>query len=567
MSSGINLQNVYPEINNPQGNFDLSFRRKLDHAFGELIPFCMLPVMPNDNMDITYSSVLTRMAPFVSQVYQDYIATVDWYFVPNRILWKNFNNFLTGGYNGESDYVHPTIDIARIHKTYGNPDSHHHLFNYLDVPNSFIVGAGENVQSYPINCFPFYAYIRCILDHWIGTGTQLNALVEQYVNSDTPLCDDGDNTDKFIQWMADLNSGLVGVAPPEDVDFSTLFSPIWRLYPLDYFTMARPNPQLGPVMTIPLQLINTDRDGTQTFRFVSPSNADGLDGLRVRHTIGSDQIVVNAVNNQPNVVVNGSVFNNVATINDFYSAARVQELLTLYNYTGFSSENAVAAEFGVRSKDNRLHRSDHLSHYQEQVVIGEVFSNSVSTGDSATRDIPGVGTAIGKSLVSDRRGFHFYSGEDYGFLVGLYSIYPTASYNQGLPRIYRDLDRFDYPHPKLSQIGMHSIRMQEIFADSQSFQNWDNDFAYLPPYSHYKVSIDHDNGSFAGSLQYMSAGRRFSMPPVFNDQFLRVIPSLNGLNRTFNNSSYLPTSTPLQASFDVKIYANRQLPYYGLPVF
>lgn len=577
MSTGINLKDARPNVKNPSGNFDLSHRAKFDFQIGRLIPSLCLPTIPGDDIYLSFNQLI-RMAPFTSQVYQDFVVSTDFYFVPNRLLWHNFPNFMTAGYNGKREYAHPFIQGTKLVEAVGNilPQTQHNIFNYLDIPNIYWGVTSDHSFSYPLNAFPWAAYIRVYLDYWLGVGQPINELYERLVSADNTLLAEGDNSLSLTQLYAKLASSdpeyRIPEEPSEDY-FDNLFAPLFRLYPLDYFTQSRPDPQLGPVMTIPVQLVNTDSDGTQTFTLVRDALGTATESVpTVSFAQGSQQLVFKPSSDTSNsIIVDGSVFNNVATINDFYSAARIQELLTLYGYSGFMPQDTLAAEFGVHNADQSLQRSQFLHHHQENIEIGEVFSNNVnsSTGgiDPSGADIPGVGTAIAKST-SHGRGFAFKNCEEYGFIIGLTSVYPKAGYSQGIPKMYRRLDRFDYPHPLLSELGMESIKTSELFIGSGNFGDWDDDFSYNPRYSDYKVGIDRDRGNFRNNLSYLSDTRLLdSQYAVFDDQFLRVIPSRNHLNRPFNVQSYLPYSSPIFADIKFNISAHRQLPYYGLPRF
>lgn len=581
--NGINLKDARPNVKNPRSNFDLSFNRKFDTKFGQLYPFLCMPVMPSDKVNIG-SDTLVRFAPFVSQVFQRYVVATDYYYVPSRVVWNKFDNFMTAGYDGKQEYVMPSLNVDKLHSLFVLGSSANILNTIFDALD-FSQDAYMNCNGLDLNALPFFAYYRIILDYWLGVGMPLTKLYEQLMN-------EGDMINLVTNYMhaSGFEEGLCAIAGalqsgnpdfvlPEKVDPQTLFSPIPRLYPLDYFTEARPDPQLGPVMTIPLQLVNTDSDGTQTFRLVNNSSFSNSGYVAVTTQGGSNEITVTDNNTGNKITVNGSVFNNVASINDFYSAARVQELLTLYGFSGFMPQDTVAAEFGVKNSDSRLHRSQFLYHDQFDMSIGEVFSNNVNLGGQGpvgsgaeTDSIPGVGTAYSKGN-GFSRGFDFNVPE-HGYIFGLMSVYPEASYCQGYPRHLTQLDRFDYPHPLLSQLGMQEIKQGEIFSESTN-HSWDETFAYTPRYSDYKVGINRVNGQLRTSLKYMTAGRLFDNDPVnssvrdvrFNDSFLRVLPGYNNLNKTFNVTSDLPHDAPIFVDIQNRIYANRPLPYYGLPKF
>lgn len=330
-------------------------------------------------------------------------------------------------------------------------------------------------------------------------------------------------------------------------------------------------------MTIPVRLVSSDADGSDTFQLISPTASSSDLTLGARFVSGSDKIQVGAFQGSTlgtnRVTINGSILNNVATINDFYSAARLQELLSLYNFSGFAPGDKLAAEYGVKNPDASLHKAEWLHSSIHDISIGEVFSSNVNNeaSQSANLDIPGSGTAVSATSQSDR-GFRSYFTQ-HGYIVGLMSCYPEASYSQGIPRHFSIADRFDYPHFLLSEIGMASIKVKEIFAAQVNQQKWNDDFAYMSQYGDSKVGLNRINGNLRGNLRYMQAGRLFANQvnpnyiPLFNDEFLQVDPARNDLNRTFNVIGSYSHDCPMLSKVSFSIYAKRQLPYYGLPRF
>lgn len=565
---GIDLSNVDAYKSNKHSNFDLSFKRKFDGKFGDLIPFMCLPVIPDDTISINVESLM-RFAPFVQQVFQDYKQCVAFYYVPNRVLWHNFSKFMTGGWDGKQTYVHPYIDAKDI--PYAETSGPFGFMDYMDVPPAFWTGSNADIT---LNALPFAAYLRCVLDyHLPHANTPLSQLREQY--NQEQILSDGNNTQTICNLLLKLMTNNINANMsllPDNAAYG--FQLPQCLYPLDYFTMSRPDTQNGPIMTIPLKLISTDADGTSTFRLLADaSTTDTGSTIRASTVQGSNQITIYPnITGAPPITVNGSVFNNVATINEFESAARIQELLSLYGFSGLTSDDKIAAEFGVRNPNSSLQQSRQLSWDMMDVAIGEVFSsdvNVVSPDFPYPNDIAGAGTAIAK-LKDYANGFKDFYFQEHGFLIGITWVYPEASYQEGLPRMFALNDRFDYAHPLFSELGMQSIKKREI--DCKWGQLNDQDFSYNPRYAEHKVGINRVNGSLRDNLSSMTAGRIFQPDEglyslAFNDRFLKVDPTQDHLNRTFNVLSNLPTDKPLFFDLKVNIQANRALPYYGLPKF
>lgn len=254
----VNLKDVNPSVHNPRANFDLSFNRKFNLKFGQLFPILMQPTIPGDKFRLSAEHVV-RFAPFISQVYQNYYISYDYYFVPNRLLWPAFDNYM----KGVGNHVHPYLDCADLRSSYSG--THHmvtSLFDALDIPDNFFENA-SGAENY-ISALPFGAYYRCLLDYHIGVDTPLSQLLESLISKGY-MFQDGNAKTTLVNLAASVLSGNPNTVVTPNADLNQVFQLPERLYPLDYFTHARSNPQLGPVMTIPVELVNTDPDGTKQF--------------------------------------------------------------------------------------------------------------------------------------------------------------------------------------------------------------------------------------------------------------------------------------------------------------
>lgn len=87
-------------IRKPQHNvFDLSHERKFDMFAGILTPCFLAETVPNDHFTIS-TNQLVRMAPMVAPVMHRFNVYTHFFFVPNRILWDGWEDFINGGVDG-----------------------------------------------------------------------------------------------------------------------------------------------------------------------------------------------------------------------------------------------------------------------------------------------------------------------------------------------------------------------------------------------------------------------------------------------------------------------------------
>ena len=80
--------------------FDLSYTKLFTCDMGQLIPVMVDEVVPGDIFKIGNQSVI-RMQPLVAPVLHEINAYVHYFFVPYRLLWDQWEDFITGGVSGD----------------------------------------------------------------------------------------------------------------------------------------------------------------------------------------------------------------------------------------------------------------------------------------------------------------------------------------------------------------------------------------------------------------------------------------------------------------------------------
>ena len=142
--------------------FNLSHQRKFTLNMGELVPILCQETIPGDVFNISTSQIL-RMQPMLSPIMHDINVTVHFFFVPNRILWKNWEEFITGGENGLDIRLPPTCTLkeACVREDINNTDYYDfRLADYLGLSvNPYLTSAEINkVPQNNIQLMPFLAY-------------------------------------------------------------------------------------------------------------------------------------------------------------------------------------------------------------------------------------------------------------------------------------------------------------------------------------------------------------------------------------------------------------------------
>ena len=98
---GIFTQVAVPRVGS--NKFDLSHDIKMSFQMGQIVPCFVSDVVPGDIFSIDVQSML-RFSPLIAPVMHRVRVTTHFYFVPNRLLWSQWEDFITGNTDVEPPY-------------------------------------------------------------------------------------------------------------------------------------------------------------------------------------------------------------------------------------------------------------------------------------------------------------------------------------------------------------------------------------------------------------------------------------------------------------------------------
>lgn len=511
----------------PQTNtFDLSHDRKFSGKIGELMPISVMEVVPGDKFNIKATN-LTRFAPLITPIMHQASVYCHFFFVPNRILWPNWENFISGGEDGLADPTFPTVDLT-IPTQYGVQT----LADYLGLPTGS--------QLTDVSALPFAAYQKIYQDYYRD---------ENLITKTDVTLSDGtqSNTDT--------------------IELSSMKKRAWQH---DYFTSALPWTQRGPEATIPL---GSTAPVTYQNTPGAPSRLrDNTTGLSLGNfdssgtpleTSSNGKLFINNptqtfvdVDNSYDLSVDLSSA-TASSINDLRRAFRLQEWLERNARGGARYIEIITAHFGVRSSDARLQRPEFLGGSSTPITISEVLQTSNTAGATGADATP-QGNMAGHGVSVGSSNYVSYRAEEHGYIIGIMSVMPKTAYQQGVPKHWKKLDKFDYYWPSFANIGEQPIYNEEIYHQNNATDS--EVFGYTPRYAEYKYIPSTVHGTFRTSLDFWHMGRIFSTKPTLNADFIECDSA--EVDRVFNVPS---GEEHLYVYLHNEVKATRLMPYFGTP--
>lgn len=478
-----------------RSKFNLSHTQLLTCKMGQLVPIGLTEVLPGDSFQHAAQAFI-RAAPLATPPMHPVRIAIRHFFVPNRLVWEDFEDFITGGPDGMDDSVFPTINISDPVGAVGS------LADYLGVPPQT---DGESPNPI-VSALPFRAYAM-IFNEWYR------------------------DQDLVAPLVIDETSG------PDTTTNTTLQMAAWEK---DYFTTCRPWEQKGPTVTLP---IGTSAPVTiDSIRNVTlGATSTNLELVRGEDSGGGTQGVAAGQfprgtwdEGQLAQYLGTADLSNAtaATVNQLRLAMALQRYEEARARYG-SRYTEYLRYLGVRSSDARLQRPEYLGGGTAHLQFSEVLSTAADT--PGPNETAGVAALAGHGIGLNRTNRYRRFFEEHGFVVSLMHVLPQTMYPQGLFRHWNRRTKEDFWQKELEHIGQQAVLNKEVLGDSS---DPDGTFGYQDRYDEYRRAESQVHGEFRTVLSDWHFARNFTNPLVLNGSFIQSNPSVQPFQAQQNDTLY-----------------------------
>ena len=455
---------------------NLSEELKTTTSLGRITPVYIAEVVPGDRVDLN-AEFLTKFQPMATPAFQNFTAYVHYFYVPFRILWKNWKYFIQNqpAPDGIVPPHPPILDLSAIDPDDFLPPNINYIFNY------FGINGPDNMEA--VNALPFSAY---------------QLIYNEYYRHE--------------QIHPDLTQDILLTDGSNNANLTTLSTIRYRTYKDDYFTSALKAPQSGNEASLALatdKMLHVRRNHVP----VSGETKFEFNGQELPSGTSSDAVVNNLLNTDPTLAgnelyVDPNDASYAVTMNDLIELNRMQEFLVRQNLAGNRYNEYILAFFGVRVPDLRLDRPDYITGVKAPVTISEVINTAGSQGYQ---------TGQGNSFAEGGRGN--YEVLEHGIIMGLYTCIPSQSYLTSIQRLFYKLSYEDYYVPIFDQMGEREIINKEL---EQNHVDPYGTFGYVPKFAEYRLPFNKITGEFGTTLTTWHLANIYDLTQVLDESFFDI---------------------------------------------
>lgn len=532
----LNTLKAHPERN----AFDLTHNDVFSCAPGMLLPISCTEVLPNEHYEIN-PQIFLRTMPLNSAAFVRMRQHVEFFFIPMRVLSRQFNQFVVGtkypisslSTLNDFDKSLPSITLAQLRKWYvasgTTPDAHSIPLKFgaqrlLDLLGyGFSSARDVSADNYPdsytfdsttqdspkVSLFRLAAYQKIFQDYYRNPYWEpANASA---FNLD----------DKF------------GISLTADGDRSRLNEILqirYRNWSKDYFTSVQPSFQGAPFVTKIADLNDL---------MLSDSGYNSSFNVQTINVTSTGDISTNKVFRTSALTASPSDQGFSLPVHNIRAAFALDKLYRLQQQSGNGSYGEqIRNRFGFGGVHDDW-KAVYLGGSSSPVSISEVITTANTQASAGapvtigqTGDIYGKASSVNDAKIA-------FDTKEHGIIMGIFSVVPDADYNSfGIDMHNFKLNFEQFYQPEFDRLGHQPLNVYALTCLSPTMtsdsKHWiQRVIGFQNRYIEYKTGIDKVHGQFCsgGTLSAWSAPRNTGLllstsGTGFNANSLKVSPKI-----------------------------------------
>lgn len=493
------LQKPLSQSNVSRNAFDVGYSNKFTSSLGMLLPCFVRECNPDEHYRIN-ARMFTRTMPMNSAAFIQCTQHIEFFFVPYRLLWREFPQFVVGTkyptslYDTNVSQASPSFDLAKIYNAFKSKLTASNstpaaglgtdLLGYPKIQNSLrlldLLGYGcyftpESKDFAPaaMNPFRLLAYQKICADFYRVANWEDNRVKSWNIDG-LPL---------------DMTSSFNSVTLQNFVD--NYLSLNYRPWKKDLFTIA-----------------NTQFQGADFLSnsFVSPtfpySSSTGYSSfLSTTSDIGGKQGVMSGL-----TADKGTSF-SIANLRSAFALDKLYRLMAQASDGDYKSQ--IKARYGFDAYAPQM-RCQFVGSASSVIQVNPITStaDTLTTTDNAFQGTP-VGRIYGNGVAQGSDTFEFDTKE-HGILMGICSFVPDVDYSSyGVNIFNKKLSSSEYFQPEFDNLGKQPLDATSLYLakvpgaggiQSPAVLGW------IPRYAEYKTHIDEVHGQLNGNIYRSASG-------------------------------------------------------------
>lgn len=496
------LQKPLSQSNVSRNAFDVGYSNKFTSSLGMLLPCFVRECNPDEHYRIN-ARMFTRTMPMNSAAFIQCTQHIEFFFVPYRLLWRDFPQFVTGTkyptslYDSNVSSNSPKFDLSKIYNAFKHKHTASNptpalglgtdILGYPKIQNAMrlldLLGYGcyytpdaHDFAPAVMNPFRLLAYQKICADFYRVANWENNRVKSWNI--------DGLNLDLTSSWNAvTLQSFL-----------DNYLALNYRPWKKDLFTIA-----------------NTQFQGADFMSsyFTSPSFPDlkkdgNLSMYPITSTSSGSQ---GSFYSGDSLNTAKSVSFSVSNLRSAFALDKLYRLMAQASDGDYKSQ--IKARYGFDAYAPQM-RCQFVGSASSVIQVNPITStaDTLTTSDNAFEGTP-VGRIYGNGVAQGSDTFEFDTKE-HGILMGICSFVPDVDYSSyGVNIFNKKLSSSEYFQPEFDNLGKQPLDATTLYLakvpgaggiQSPAVLGW------IPRYTEYKTHIDEVHGQLNGNIYRSASG-------------------------------------------------------------